>query len=527
MMFVDWLLKQPNSGGLSDEEIAANQLQVDSSLEAINRIAQSTTFQGRRLLDGSLDFTTSAGSVDSIQDISVTSANLAGGSIDVDVVVDSAATQATSTAASTGFTAAANATANTGTVGIATQTINGEDIEITGTADFTDITIVDDNTASNTGQASFDAASGTLTITANFTGDTGPPVVTADADAQVIQAAINDLDGFVATGATAAGTAAAATAATVTSGTGLTVTAAEAGSDFNNVSVNFVSGGANSAAFDADQNVLTVTVNDSAPQSAADIATAIETVQIDGAQAFNATGLADASFDINDGIDSIDTGTTGGEVLNDTLVFQLSGTDGAETFNFGANTSQDQIAAAVNLVSSSTGVEATVNDGALDFTSSAFGSNASVAIDIISEGGTGTFGSALSATTSTGTDIDASVNGIAATGNGNSLSINTSSLSLSLTLDSSGSNASFQITGGGATFQLGAQVGSTQQANLGIGSVSTGQLGGATGRLFELGSGQARSLSNDAEGAAQIVDEVISEITLTRGRTWCIPIHDP
>jgi flagellin len=47
-----------NSGALSSEQIAANQLQVDSSLEAIDRIAQTTSFQGRRLLDGSLDFLT-------------------------------------------------------------------------------------------------------------------------------------------------------------------------------------------------------------------------------------------------------------------------------------------------------------------------------------------------------------------------------------------------------------------------------------------------------------------------------------
>src|SRR5919108_5098091 len=45
-----------NTGALSDEQIAANQLQVDSSLEAIDRIAQTTSFQGRKLLDGSLDF---------------------------------------------------------------------------------------------------------------------------------------------------------------------------------------------------------------------------------------------------------------------------------------------------------------------------------------------------------------------------------------------------------------------------------------------------------------------------------------
>ena len=50
-----------NTGALSDEQIAANQLQIDSSLEALNRIAQTTTFQGRKLLDGSLDFITTAG----------------------------------------------------------------------------------------------------------------------------------------------------------------------------------------------------------------------------------------------------------------------------------------------------------------------------------------------------------------------------------------------------------------------------------------------------------------------------------
>src|SRR5574340_613008 len=47
-----------NKGALSAEQIAANQSQIDSSLEAINRIAQTTSFQGRKLLDGSLDFTT-------------------------------------------------------------------------------------------------------------------------------------------------------------------------------------------------------------------------------------------------------------------------------------------------------------------------------------------------------------------------------------------------------------------------------------------------------------------------------------
>src|SRR5213595_336101 len=40
-----------NSGGLSTDEINANQLQVDSILSTVNRIAGSTAFQGKKLLN--------------------------------------------------------------------------------------------------------------------------------------------------------------------------------------------------------------------------------------------------------------------------------------------------------------------------------------------------------------------------------------------------------------------------------------------------------------------------------------------
>lgn len=53
---------------------------------------------------------------------------------------------------------------------------------------------------------------------------------------------------------------------------------------------------------------------------------------------------------------------------------------------------------------------------------------------------------------------------------------------------------------------------------MGISSVSTGQLGGASGRLFELGDGQAKSLVNDVNGAARVIDEVIHKVTSLRGR---------
>ncbi|HEY2414980.1 MAG TPA: flagellin [Pirellulaceae bacterium] len=92
-----------NSGVLSDDQVAANQLQVDSSLDAIDRIAKVTTFQGRKLLDGTLDFTkayTSGGST--VSDLQINQASLGtSGSLAVNVNITSAATQGT--LADTGF----------------------------------------------------------------------------------------------------------------------------------------------------------------------------------------------------------------------------------------------------------------------------------------------------------------------------------------------------------------------------------------------------------------------------------------
>src|SRR6476469_1110755 len=48
-----------NAGALSPAEIAANQLQVDSAVESITRISDTTTFAGLHLLNGSLDYITS------------------------------------------------------------------------------------------------------------------------------------------------------------------------------------------------------------------------------------------------------------------------------------------------------------------------------------------------------------------------------------------------------------------------------------------------------------------------------------
>src|SRR5581483_7016015 len=76
-----------NKGGLSDEEVGANQLQVDSILGTINRIAQSTAFQGTKLLNGNYDYTTSSVNATNFDNVHVNSARLPDGQ-SVGVVVE-------------------------------------------------------------------------------------------------------------------------------------------------------------------------------------------------------------------------------------------------------------------------------------------------------------------------------------------------------------------------------------------------------------------------------------------------------
>ena len=74
---VEGLVNQSaNTGGLSSAEISANQLQVDSILSTINRIAGSTSFDGTQLLNGNLSYTTSSVSTSAFTTLQVNSATL-------------------------------------------------------------------------------------------------------------------------------------------------------------------------------------------------------------------------------------------------------------------------------------------------------------------------------------------------------------------------------------------------------------------------------------------------------------------
>jgi flagellin len=77
-----------NEAGLSQEEKDANQLQIDSILETIDRLANDTSFQGTKLLNGSFDYTTEGVVGTLLTDVGINAAKLpSGGTLDVNVTM--------------------------------------------------------------------------------------------------------------------------------------------------------------------------------------------------------------------------------------------------------------------------------------------------------------------------------------------------------------------------------------------------------------------------------------------------------
>ena len=79
-----------NEAGVSTEEKEANQLQIDSILQSIDRIANSTSFQGIKLLNGNFEYTTNGVDQTEIDDLKINSAKLSnanGAAINVDVTL--------------------------------------------------------------------------------------------------------------------------------------------------------------------------------------------------------------------------------------------------------------------------------------------------------------------------------------------------------------------------------------------------------------------------------------------------------
>ncbi|NQT39020.1 MAG: hypothetical protein HQ581_16095, partial [Planctomycetes bacterium] len=301
--------------------------------------------------------------------------------------------------------------------------------------------------------------------------------------------------GVTSTNATAAGT----TSAINGEKAQITVTALTAGSAYDNVKVVFVEdatvtqAAGEYATYDASNKILTFTAN---PAS-----TAAEVVNnwASNSQSTAAAALFSAAV-VNTGsgiVDALDVGyLSGGTTYSGTTTGGL-----AAEGNFDAND--------------------VVGTGGLDIKSNDYGTSKFVSVKALS----GTFVTVDAADVAKerdyGADASVRINGIGAIADGLDIKLNTSVLDLGFRLDSTfaaGTSTSFSITSGGAQFQLGPDVVSTQQARIAIQSMSTAVLGGVNGRLYQLRSGQSFDLTTDTTSAAKVVDQAITKVTGLRGR---------
>ncbi|MCH2160589.1 MAG: flagellin [Phycisphaerales bacterium] len=275
--------------------------------------------------------------------------------------------------------------------------------------------------------------------------------------------------------------------------------------------------------------------------------TEIAGVQVKGAQ-FGSQSAIDVQVNIQQQAEKAGlflSGNTGGVTagaLDSEVTLEIAGNLGVQSLSFVAGTTLSAVEDAINLVSESTGVTASLanptdHTSGLQFQSATYGSDTFIAVQPLN--GDGSFETYAAEDDPTvvqrdeGVDVSAIINGALAVGDGLEVSLNTSALSIELDLmeafaievpGTAAAESTFTITGGGAQFQLGPSISSTQNVGVGIQSVAATRIGGTTvgsDRFFldSIKSGNANSLlSGNFSDASDVLDNAITEISVLRGR---------
>lgn len=209
---------------------------------------------------------------------------------------------------------------------------------------------------------------------------------------------------------------------------------------------------------------------------------------------------------------------SGTDVGTSAITVEVAGVFGTEQISFAANATTDDVASAVNSLKESTGVSAIVSGSVLRFTTTGYGSDQFVSVKTLS----GTFVDGKDS----GQNATVAINGATADVKGLTATLRNSDLDVQITLDPtfgttpSTTGTSFNITGGGAKFQIGQQVNRPGQIQVGLSSVATTKLGNdLIGYLSTVGSDGDNSLVKGNTLAAQkIITEAIRQVSVIRGR---------
>jgi flagellin len=217
--------------------------------------------------------------------------------------------------------------------------------------------------------------------------------------------------------------------------------------------------------------------------------------------------------------------------LNGAATLSVAGNTGTVQLSFASSTQSSAIVATVNQFTDSTGVQATLStdNKTVLLNSTGYGSSQFVSVTSNNSTAFSTVNAAAVTTTNDGgRDATVSINGAAVTGDGLKIKVVSANLEADFTLNAAanttGASKTFGVTGGGATFNIGSQVNTANQASIGLGNINTGSVGkfvsnGVVYSLSDLGSGKTAATNNgDTNLAQQIVNTAIKDIASLRGR---------
>lgn len=528
-----------NDGALSTDEKEANQLQIDSALSAINRISSNTTFGGDKLIDGSKSFTTETTTANGakLSDFQVNEATFgSSGSLAINARIESVAEQAE-------LVYSSYLTSDT------TLEVGGSEgtelIFLGEEASFSDVSTAINGVSDATGVSAKVQQTG---VSQGVIVDVGNDndnrfVVREKADSDLVVKFELIADDAASEGVTVDDSVdgEVTIALTVQSGAGNT-TYADAINLINNSAdaSEYVEAvglyGTTTTVFNAADDIAEAQLQNGTNTRVA-FGDETLTVGFTGDQTVNvvfaqgAAGVVVAEDGTNDGEVTITvTNDFNSGVTIDELITQVEGdaeanallqlsTDGDGTTSIGSLPSD---------LDSGTASTTKVAD-TITLYSNKFGSDEFVSVNPLNGtfNTTATAGSSTVSTRDEGTDVVAFINGQRAESRGLRASIKTSALDASLTFQESANTAdnttTVNVTGGGATFQIGQEASTSGQITIGIGPVNTARLGGATGKLYELASTGGKSLldvgpSTPGSELVGIVEEAINEVSTLRGR---------
>lgn len=434
-----------SSGGLTPDELQANQQQIDEALQAINTISANTSFAGEGLIDGSKSYTTQISSADSAK--------------------------------------------------LNTYQLNS--VAFSGTATVNITTTI--KTAATQGTLFYSSVAGGLAsnTTLELSGADGTNVISLGSGSSVsdIKSAINNVTSVTGVQATA---------------TGATYGSATFGTAGSNNGLDFLD--ARTLATDPDQGAGSTTLHIAFATASANQTLSVSSASTATDLTLTITLGTDASGNVTSTASDVKALIAGDANSSGYVNVTLEG-DGSG-------------------VVASDGTSATTSgavNGSLTLLSQDFGSSQFVGIHVLEGAFVTDIGSVggTQSSRSAGTDIVATINGQAAVGSGLAASITGSTLDGSITFNSAdntaGVSATVTVTGGGSVFQIGQAANLSGQINLGLPAVNTAELGGTSGKLFQLGSGGSLSLVNlgptlQGTTLVKVINDAINQVSTLSGR---------